>query len=241
MRAAVLLGAALGMFLPVVSAISAARALQPEALNLIQTKAATRATGNIPDPLTEGANPSGVAGYVPSGLPYENPGDKVLTGAAFSLPEASECTVRPQTVVAIEKTRKTAAQMAASIGMEAENVAKRKAFIEEMTSYLNDRIRELNYVKKDLAEELRWVEATAKQIELLNKQEEQMKVNDILACMNNDKERTQGSAAQQNKFLDALQKKVESLNKEVTAGQQAVLDIQAGKEASAAGSKEAAP
>lgn len=42
--------------------------------------------------------------------------------------------------------RKSAAQMAATIGLEADSISKRKTYIEQMTTYLNDRIRELNKV-----------------------------------------------------------------------------------------------
>lgn len=221
--------------LPSVSAISVGTgALQPEPLNLIQGAEVvpSRRIGSkdIPDPLTAGSNPAGISGYVPIATPYTNPNDKMLTGAAFAIPESSECTVRAQTVIEIEKVRKTAAQMAASIGLESNNIATRKSFIETMTSYINDRIRELNKIKKDLGEELRWVEATNKNIELLNQQEQEMKVQDILACMSNDRSRLDGSQKQQSTIIEDLTKKAKLLDKTILEKQTSIMNIKDGKE-----------
>ena len=41
---------------------------------------------------------------------------------------------------------------------------KRKAYIEQMTAYLNDRIRELNKVKRDLAAEQKWIAVSNQRI-----------------------------------------------------------------------------
>ena len=45
-----------------------------------------------------------------------------------------------------------------SIMFEIQTMEKRKAYIEQMTAYLNDRIRELNKVKRDLAAEQKWIQ-----------------------------------------------------------------------------------
>ena len=42
--------------------------------------------------------------------------------------------------------RMSAARIAQSIQLEVEIMKKRKAYVEQMTAYLNDRIRELNKV-----------------------------------------------------------------------------------------------
>lgn len=183
------------------------------------------------DPLISSINPSGQSGYVPNGSPYDNINNDMLSQPAFALPENSECTIRTQTVVQIQKVRKTAAQMAAAIGLEAGNMGKRKTWIEEMTSFINDRIRELNKIKSDLKEDLRWVSMTRQQIDLLNKQEQKMKLDDVLNCMQSDKSREMGRSQQAAEAAKALKVTADSLNKVVAETQKQILDIQSGKNA----------
>jgi len=174
-------------------------------------------------------NPKGLSGYVPLSPPYTSPDDQDLTNFANAIPVASECTVRPQTIIEIEKVRKSAAQLAANIDIEGNNIAKRKAYIEAMSAYLNERIRDLNKVKNELAEELRWVEMTNEQINLLNAREKQMKLQDILACMNNDKRQMSGKTKEQAVMVAAMKKSSEEVLATMTAVQNNINAIQDGK------------
>lgn len=109
-----------------------------------------------------------------------------------SIPSSPDCTVRPQTVVEIQRMRSAAGNIAWSIQQEVSIMAKRKAYVEQMTAYLNDRIRELNKVKSELAQEARWIEVSNGRISELAEREKLMKYQDILACLNQDTQRLNG-------------------------------------------------
>jgi len=174
-------------------------------------------------------NPKGLSGYVPLAPPYANPDDNSLVNFANAIPMASECTVRPQTIIEIEKVRKSAAQLAANIGIEGNNIVKRKAYIEAMSAYLNDRIRDLNKVKQELAEELRWVEMTNEQINLLNAREKQMKLQDILSCMNSDKRSLVGKNKETDKMFAAIKKTSDEVLTSMNVAQSNINSIQEGR------------
>jgi len=177
-------------------------------------------------------NPKGLSGYVPLAPPYTNPDDQGLTSFANSIPVATECTVRPQTIIEIEKVRKSAAQLAANIGIEGNNIARRKAYIEAMSAYLNERIRDLNKVKAELAEELRWVQMTNEQINLLNAREKQMKLQDILSCMNADRRQLSGKKKEQDNMVAAMKKNSDEIIASMTATQNTINAIQDGRSSS---------
>ena len=96
-----------------------------------------------------------LATYVPESGPMDNPATYTLP--TRTLPQSPTCTVRGQTVFEIRKMRADAKQIGLSIMYEIQVMEKRKAYIEQMTQYLNDRIRELNKVKFDLAAEQKWI------------------------------------------------------------------------------------
>jgi len=175
-------------------------------------------------------NPKGLSGYVPLSPPYSNPDDNTLVNFANDIPVASECTVRPQTIIEIEKVRKSAAQLAANIGIEGNNIVKRKAYIEQMSTYLNDRIRDLNKVKQELAEELRWVQMTNEQINLLNAREKQMKLQDIMSCMNSDQRTLTGKNQETEKMFEEIKKSSDAIQKSMQTAQKNIDSIQEGKE-----------
>jgi len=158
---------------------------------------------------------------------------------ANDIPMASECTVRPQTIIEIEKVRKSAAQLAANIGIEGNNIVKRKAYIEQMSTYLNDRIRDLNKVKQELAEELRWVQMTNEQINLLNAREKQMKLQDIMSCMNSDQRTLAGKNKETEKMFAEIKRSSDEIQKSMTAAQKNIDSIQEGKEPAEEGEGEA--
>lgn len=187
------------------------------------------------DVLSQLSNPDGLSGYVPLGSPYSNAADEQLTNYANAIPVTQECTVRPQTVIEIQKVRKSAAQMAATITLETTNIAKRKAYIEQMSTYLNDRIRDLNKVKQELLEELRWVDKTNEEIQYLNQKERQMKVQDILKCMKNGQRANEGARLNAQQIIDAVQKSSTELDKNVVNLQSKIRSIETGDPAQTEG------
>jgi len=68
--------------------------------------------------------------------------------------------VRPQTIVEIKRMRRAAARIAQMIQTEVIIMEKRKVYVEQMTSYLNDRIRELNKVRDPVSVRIVWFSAT---------------------------------------------------------------------------------
>jgi len=193
------------------------------------------------DVMVSVTNPKGLSGYVPLSPPYTNPDDADLTNFANAIPVASECTVRPQTIIEIEKVRKSAAQLAANIGIEGSNIAKRKTYIETMSAYLNERIRDLNKVKQELAEELRWVQMTNEQINLLNAREKQMKLQDILSCMNADKRSLTGKKKEQEAMVAAMKKTSDDVIASMTTAQNNINAIQDGKASGTGGAASGPP
>jgi len=124
------------------------------------------------------------------------------------------------------------------IEAEVQIMNKRKAFVEQMTSYLNDRIRELNKVKSELAEETRWIEVSTNRIQELAEREKLVKMQDILACLNNDKATLSSEAGTQSSTIKALQdqsKEVETHIKDIKSKIEAA---QAGKAAKGGGGDE---
>ncbi len=106
-----------------------------------------------------------------------------------------DCSVRPQTIVEIKRMRLDAARIAQMIQTEASSffasrsaaahargalqviiMEKRKTYVESMTAYLNDRIRELNKVKDELAQENRWIAMSNQRIAELAKKEKLVKM-----------------------------------------------------------------
>lgn len=76
--------------------------------------------------------------------------------------------------------RKAAARIASMIHTEVAIMEKRKTYVEQMTSYLNDRIRELNKVKSELAQEERWIEVSNQRIAELAEKEKLIKMQGML-------------------------------------------------------------
>lgn len=156
------------------------------------------------------------AGYVAVGSPFDNPlTDVELTP---SIPNSPDCTIRPQTVLEIQRMREAANRIAKSIEIEVGIMSKRKAYVEQMTTYLNDRIRELNKVKSELATEARWIEVSNGRISELSQREKLIKYQDILSCLNSDKLRLNGETATKQNAMTNIQSKTTKLKA-------AILDI----------------
>jgi len=160
--------------------------------------------------LPEAAN----IGYIPTATPFDNP--NTLSQRVPSIPSSPDCTVRPQTIVEIKRMRRSAARIAQMIQTEVVIMEKRKTYVEQMTSYLNDRIRELNKVKGELEQETRWIELSNQRIQELAQKEKLIKMQDILACLNGDQERLMGAKNSQVQAIADLQAQTQALTQSIT-------------------------
>lgn len=156
----------------------------------------------LPEPAT--------IGYVPDGVPFDNP-SSALTKRTPTIPSAPDCTIRPQTVVEIKRMRHAAARIAQMIQTEVTIMEKRKTYVEQMTSYLNDRIRELNKVKGELEQENRWIEISNQRISELAQKEKLIKMQDVMSCLSGEQQRLQGAKTSQSRQLLDLQRQTNSL------------------------------
>jgi len=156
---------------------------------------------------------AGSPGYVPTSTPFDNP--KTLTEHTPTIPASPDCSVRPQTVVEIQRMRESASRIAQMVEAEVQIMNKRKSFVEQMTTYLNDRIRELNKVKSELAEETRWIEVSTNRIQELAEREKLVKMQDILACLNNDKQNLATESSSQSSTIEALKSQADAVSKRI--------------------------
>jgi len=172
--------------------------------------------------LPEAAN----IGYIPSSVPFDNPG--TLSKPTPAIPSSPDCTVRPQTIVEIKRMRRSAARIAQMIQTEVIIMEKRKTYVEQMTSYLNDRIRELNKVKGELEQENRWIEVSNQRIYELAQKEKLIKMQDILACLNNDQERLLGAKNSQVQAISDLQSQTQALSTSINTITENIKTLQHG-------------
>lgn len=171
-----------------------------EPMSLMELEATT-----VPDAAT--------IGYVPVAGAFDNPG--VGVAPTPTIPTNPDCTVRPQTVVEIKRMRRSAARIAQMIQTEVTIMEKRKTYVEQMTSYLNDRIRELNKVKSELDQEYRWIEVSNQRINELAEKEKLIKMQDILSCLNTDAQNLQGKKQTQVQEINAMQSQAAVLERNI--------------------------
>jgi len=152
-------------------------------------------------------------GYVPVSSAFDNPG--VGVAPTPTIPTNPDCTVRPQTVVEIKRMRRSAARIAQMIQTEVTIMEKRKTYVEQMTSYLNDRIRELNKVKSELDQEYRWIEVSNQRINELAEKEKLIKMQDILSCLHTDAQNLQGKKQTQVQEITAMQSQAAILERNI--------------------------
>jgi len=174
---------------------------------------------------------AGMPDYVTTSTQFDNP--KTLTEKTPTIPASPDCSVRPQTVVEIQRMRESASRIAQMVEAEVQIMNKRKSFVEQMTTYLNDRIRELNKVKSELAEETRWIEVSTNRIQELAEREKLVKMQDILACLNNDKQTLTSESSSQASTIEALKAQSDAVSKRIA-------DIKAKIEAANEGKSDAA-
>ena len=178
---------------------------------------------------------AGIGGYVPTSTPFDNP--KTLTERTPTIPNSPDCSVRPQTVVEIQRMRESASRIAQMIEAEVQIMNKRKSFVEQMTTYLNDRIRELNKVKSELAEETRWIEVSTNRIQELAEREKLVKMQDILACLNGDKKTLADESSAQASTIEALKSQSEAVSKRIAEIKAKIEAAAEGKDAGGSGDK----
>jgi len=172
---------------------------------------------NFPQPdsfLEVGAGEGAVATYLPEGGVYDNPATS--TDLIATLPESPSCTIRGQTIFEIRKMRSDAKQIGMAIMYEIQIMEKRKAYIEQMTSYLNDRIRELNKVKTDLAAEQRWIQVSNQRIAELAQKEKLIKLQDVMTCISQEQARLSGDATTKSSAYTSLKKQSDALNAQIS-------------------------
>jgi len=153
---------------------------------------------------------SAVSTFLPESGPFDNP----ATDSALirTIPETPSCTIRGQTIFEIRKMRADAKQIGMAIMYEIQIMEKRKAYIEQMTSYLNDRIRELNKVKTDLAAEQKWIQISNARISELAQKEKLIKLQDVMTCIRTQQQRLTGESTSKVFTLKNLDAQANAIN-----------------------------
>jgi len=167
--------------------------------------------------------PAASLGYVPISTPFDNP--STLTQLTPLIPIVPECPVSQTTVTEIQRMRQTASQIAQMIEAEVQIMTKRKVYVEQMSSYLNDRIRELNKVKSELAQETHWLEVSSSRIEELAQREKLVRLQDVLTCLNGDQSKLTGEASMKQDIITKLraetaevQTKIDAIKSQIGSG-----------------------
>jgi len=145
-----------------------------------------------------------IPGYIPTSTPFDNPSSSLST-PINTIPSFPDCSVRPQTVVEIQRMRESASKIALMMQSETVVMDRRKKYVESMTSYLNDRIREVNKVKSELQQETQWLDLSSNRIAELEEREKLIKLQDIQSCLNDQTTRSQGDAAAVTRSLSDIQ------------------------------------
>jgi len=176
----------------------------------VQSHLAAQAGLGVEAMAGEGAvGSSALATYLPDSGPYDNPATDTIPVA--TIPSTPACTIRGQTIFEIRKMRADAKQIGMSIMYEIQTMEKRKTYIEQMTAYLNDRIRELNKVKRDLAAEQKWIQVSNQRIAELAQKEKLIKLQDVMSCIKSESERLAGEKGSKTAALTAMGKEAAAL------------------------------
>jgi len=173
-----------------------------------------------------------LATYLPESGPYDNPATDIQPTP--TIPSSPSCTVRGQTIFEIRKMRADAKQIGLSIMYEIQTMEKRKAYIEQMTSYLNDRIRELNKVKRDLGAEQKWIQVSNQRIAELAQKEKLIKLQDVMTCIKSEQDRLMGERGTKTIAIQNMQKQAAQLQNNIASIRGKMESITAGKAGGAA-------
>jgi len=152
----------------------------------------------------------------PTSTPFDNPTSS-LAAPINPLPATPDCSVRPQTVVEIQRMRESASKIAVMMQQETLIMNKRKTYVEQMTVYLNDRIKELNKVKRELAQETRWLDLSSNRIFELEEKEKLIKLQDIQSCLNDQTQRNNADVATVGKSLADIQAQAATVQTSIDA------------------------
>merc|ERR1712100_883325 len=123
----------------------------------------------------------------------------------------------PETVSEVHKMRAAALQIKNQVDFEVHNMEKRKSYVEQMTSYLNDRIRELNKVKASIAQEQKFISLAEQRVNKLAHEEDLIKVKDVIDCLKGEQESSTGAAKNHAAVLAKMQAKQTSIKAKVSA------------------------
>jgi peptidoglycan hydrolase CwlO-like protein len=179
-----------------------------------------------------------LATYLPDSGPFDNPATDITPTP--TLPSTPSCTIRPQTVFEIRKMRADAKQIGMSIMYEVQTMEKRKAYIESMTAYLNDRIRELNKVKADLAAEQKWVTVSNQRIAELAQREKLIKLQDVMGCIEGEQNRLRGEDSTKQSAMASMKAQADAIQANISKIRSSMGSV-TGEGAPEAGAPEAGP
>merc|ERR1712100_883779 len=101
--------------------------------------------------------------------------------------------------------------------MGVHNMEKRKAYVEQMTSYLNDRIRELNKVKNSIKQEQKFISLAEQRVNKLSHEEDLIKVKDVIDCLKGEQESSTGAAKNHATVLKNMVAKQSAIKAKVSA------------------------
>jgi len=157
-----------------------------------------------------------IPGYIPTSTPFDNPSSNLAT-PINTIPSFAECSVRPQTVLEIQRMRETASRIATMMQQETLVMNKRKDYLERMTLYLNDRIREVNQVKTQLNQETQWIDLSSNRIAELEEREKLVKLQDIQACLSEQTTRSMADGSAVAQSLADIQRQASSVQSSISA------------------------
>ena len=126
-----------------------------------------------------------------------------------------KCEVRPESVFEINRLRVSATNIKHAISAEVNNMAIRKEFVGKMTSYINDRILELNQVKRQIAQEETWLDKSKSKIMYLHATEKMIKTEDIMSCLSRIQANNKQKGPVLEESIKTLTAQKEGLKKEV--------------------------
>merc|ERR1719486_1026998 len=155
------------------------------------------------------------AGYTPDSGVFDNAATSL--DAIPTIAEAPHCTVKPETVLEVHKMRSSALQIKNQIDYEVHNMEKRKAYVEQMTTYLNDRIREMNKVKQSIQSEEKFIALAEQRVNKLAHEENLIKVKDIIECLKGESANSASSSKTNAAVLKGLQDKETAIKAQVKA------------------------
>jgi len=155
------------------------------------------------------------SGYTPDTGVFDNAATSL--SAIPTIPEAPHCTVKPETVLEVHKMRSSALQIKNQIDYEVHNMEKRKAYVEQMTTYLNDRIREMNKVKQSIQSEEKFIALAEQRVNKLSHEENLIKVKDIIECLKGETASMSSSTKTNSAVLKSMQDKESAIKAQVKA------------------------